>query len=193
VAAAVRVPFIRPASALPLRIKMYHARQCDPKKCTGKRMIVAGQAEEAQKVQALRHSLFLDPFARAPLLGEDRAIVDRLGLGVLDCSWQHAGEEHEGRRFPNCRRLPMLVATNTVNYGKAGLLSTAEAIASALHILGEPAAARVVLSRFKWGPHFLELNADLLDAYAGAADVARVDSIERGTFGQGANLELRPA
>ena len=189
----MRLPVAPPPRALPLRIKIYHAHQCDPKKCTGKRLIRAGQVEELPKVGTLRHSLFLDPFAQTVLLSADLPIVDRIGLGLLDCSWQHASQEHEGRRFPNTRRLPLLVATNPINFGKVGLLTTAEAVAASLRILGERDAADLVLSRFKWGPHFLAINADLLQAYAEAPDQAGVDSIEQGTFGQGGNLEMRAA
>ena len=49
-----------------------------------------------------------------------------------------------------------------------------EAIAAALYNVGLPRLARRVLSKFHWGLHFLELNDELLNAYATCADGAEV-------------------
>ena len=57
------------------------------------------------------------------------------------------------------RKLPNIVPANPVNSGKIGKLSTAEAIGSALMICGEKGQAETVMSIFKWGPAFLELNS----------------------------------
>ena len=47
---------------------------------------------------------------------------------------------------------------NPVNSGKVGKLTTAEAIAAALMLCGKPEQAENLISVFKWGPAFLELN-----------------------------------
>ncbi len=72
-------------------------------------------------------------------------------------------------RFPGqARRLPALLAGNPTNYGVLGKLSTAEAFAAALFITGFESDSNRVLSLFKWGPTFLTLNREPLEAYARA-------------------------
>lgn len=72
------------------------------------------------------------------------------------------------------RLLPALVAANPVNYGAAAKLSCVEALAAALAIVGEREAADALLARFKWGPHFLTLNAEALALYAKCRDSKEV-------------------
>jgi pre-rRNA-processing protein TSR3 len=72
------------------------------------------------------------------------------------------------------RCLPILIAGNPVNFGKATKLSTAEALAGALYIAGFKDEAKQLLSIFTWGHTFLELNAELLENYATAKDSAEI-------------------
>ena len=82
-------------------------------------------------------------------------------ITALDCSWEvlDAGVFGAWRHH---RALPYLVAANPTNYGRPLRLSSAEALAAALYILGEPEQAAALLDAFKWGPHFLTLNAEPL-------------------------------
>lgn len=73
--------------------------------------------------------------------------------------------------------MPILIAGNPVNFGKATKLTTAESLAAALYIAGFKDEARKVLSIFTWGHTFFELNAILLDDYAAARDSADVIAI----------------
>lgn len=66
------------------------------------------------------------------------------------------------------------MASNPVNYGKPCQLSCAEAFAAALYIIGMPKEAHQLLSKFKWGPNFLQMNGELLDIYADCKDGAEV-------------------
>lgn len=66
----------------------------------------------------------------------------------------------------NQRRLPFLLAANTVNYGKPWKMNTAEAIAAALHVAGFRQDAETLLYPFSYGPEFLRLNQVFLDAYS---------------------------
>ena len=77
------------------------------------------------------------------------------------------------------RALPYLVAANPVNFGKPFKLSTVEALAAALFIIGEPARAEEILGKFSWGHVFLELNREPLSEYASARDSTEVVNIQR--------------
>ena len=59
------------------------------------------------------------------------------GICALDCSWNLAAKViQSSKKFSNNRKLPALLAGNPINYAKLGTLSTVEAIAGALYILG---------------------------------------------------------
>ncbi len=163
-----------------LSLLIYHARQCNPKACTGLKLGRFYLAKVFYTPRGIpRDAIVLSPFASRVI---SRGDADRAskGLVVLDCSWEKATEVFEalrGRVAP--RVLPFLLAANPVNYGKARKLSTVEAFASALYIVGREGEAREVLSKFKWGPSFLELNRELLARYAGAKDGEEIARIER--------------
>ncbi len=70
--------------------------------------------------------------------------------------------------------MPFLVAANPVNYGRPQVLSSVEALAAALVILGEGDQAQALLAKFKWGPTFLTLNAEPLRAYRDASNSRQV-------------------
>jgi pre-rRNA-processing protein TSR3 len=72
-----------------------------------------------------------------------------------------------------------LIAANPVNYGKPTKLSTVEALAAALFILGFREKAERLLSVFKWGSSFLSLNKELLETYAGAHNSSEVVELQR--------------
>jgi pre-rRNA-processing protein TSR3 len=70
------------------------------------------------------------------------------------------------------------MAANPVNFGKPCKLSSVEALAAALYILGEKERARELLSRVSWGIRFLEVNREPLDLYAAAKDSSEVIRIQ---------------
>jgi pre-rRNA-processing protein TSR3 len=57
-------------------------------------------------------------------------------------------------------------------------LTTAEALAAALCIVGHWDQAEELLSIFKWGHTFLEMNDERLKAYAMAKDSAEVVALQ---------------
>ncbi len=120
-------------------------------------------------------AVVLDPTVEKALSREDREAALKRGLVAVDCSWERV-DRYFGPLRRRCRRriLPYLVAANPVNYGKPCKLSTVEALAAALYILGFRREAEKLLSRFKWGPAFLELNRERLEEYRRAETSAEV-------------------
>ncbi len=160
-------------------LHLYHARQCDPKKCTGKKLARFNLAILHDSPKDLpREAILLDPFAEQALSPADDA---SRGIVVLDCSWEEVERVFpmlQKRRLRH-RALPYLLAANAVNFGKPFKLSTVEAFAAALCILGEKEQASIILDKFKWGPIFLELNREPLERYSRAGDSAEVVRIQR--------------
>ncbi|MDM7934443.1 MAG: DUF367 family protein, partial [Methanothrix sp.] len=160
---------------LPVDLLIYHADQCDPKRCSGRKLARFGLVRLTRHIKDLRSYLVLSPFSERALSPEDRGVR---GLAALDCSWAHAEEVFSRVRLRG-RALPFLVAANPVNFGRPFRLSTVEALAAALVILGQPGQAEALLSKFSWGRVFLELNREPLQEYAAARDSSEVVSIQR--------------
>ncbi len=121
-----------------------------------------------------RGAILLDPFAEKAVSKEDLGTAERRGLVALDCSWKKIEQITSIKRWLEPRSLPYLIAANPTHYGRPTILSTAEALAAALFIMGKREEASTILGDFKWGPVFLELNQEPLEAYAGAANSADV-------------------
>ena len=167
-----------------MKILIYHARQCAPKACTAAKLKKFDLAEVFYTPQKIpRNSIVLSPFSEKVLSKEDTRHPKNV-LVALDCSWEHAEEVFENLKKPlHQRALPLLVAANPVNYGKVSKLSTVEALASALYILGEEGQAQSLLGKFKWGPGFLNLNKDLLESYSKAKKAKEIIDIQNEYFG----------
>ena len=157
-----------------MELVIYHADQCDPKKCTGRKLARFDLAKLTKRMNDLRPCLVLSPFSEKALSPEDKSAPS---LAALDCSWAHAEEVFQ-RLSLNERALPFLVAANPVNFGKPFKLSTVEALAAALVILGMSQQAELILSKFSWGHVFLELNREPLAEYASAKDSSEVVKIQ---------------
>ena len=169
---------MNPPNNRDIPLYIYHAGQCDPKKCTGRKMARFELARLYDKVSRLpRSAILLDPMAEKALSPADNL---KKGIIVLDCSW----EEVE-RIFPELgklglehRALPYLLAGNPVNFGRPFRLNSAEAFAAALYILGNKEQAEKVLSKFNWGHSFLELNREPLEEYATAKNSTEIVEIQ---------------
>ena len=153
------------------RLTIYHANQCDPKRCTGLKLKRRGLARLVTKTRFLpKRAVVLNPFSEIAFSPSDRKRVEYFGLVALDCSWEHAEKVLRKQVKGTSRCLPILIAGNPVNFGKATKLTTAEALAGALYIAGFQQEARELLSIFTWGHTFLEINYALLENYAVAQD-----------------------
>jgi pre-rRNA-processing protein TSR3 len=157
------------------RLTIYHANQCDPKRCTGLRLKRRGLARLVTKTRFLpKRAVVLNPFSEIAFSPADRKRVEDFGLVALDCSWEHAEKVLLKHVKGTSRCLPILIAGNPVNFGKATKLTTAEALAAALYIAGFKQEAAELLSIFSWGHTFLELNHALLENYASAQNSTEI-------------------
>jgi pre-rRNA-processing protein TSR3 len=151
----------------------YDAKACDPKKCTAKKLARSGLLTLVNDPRNLpKGCVLLNPTSEKAVSREDEEYASRRGLAALDLSWKHP-------KFPRIRGvrervLPYLLAANPVNYGKAFQLSTAEALAASLFIMGHENHCLKILGKFKWGPGFLALNEVPLGLYSKAANSQEV-------------------
>jgi len=163
-----------------MKLIVYNARECDPKKCTAVRLHRAGKIQMTYKLGELpSKAILLDPFAQKAISRADATIAEKRGLVALDVSWNKIRKIESVRRKMEPRSLPYLVASNPTHYGKPTTLSTAEALAAALFILGDRERAKEILAGFKWGQTFLDLNREPLEAYATAKDSTEVVAAQR--------------
>ncbi len=159
---------------------MYHAKQCDPRKCSAlklKRHNLVWIVH--QKRQLPRGAVILNPFSKKAFSYADRQRIEEKGLVALDLSWKHADDVEKFLNLRGASRcLPYLIAANPINYGKPTKLSTVEALAAALFIAGFTEKAERLLSIFKWGHTFTSLNKQLLEAYAQAHNSRQVIELQ---------------
>lgn len=171
-----------------VKIYIVHMQECDAKKCTGKKMERHGYAEKF--TLKARHGVLLTPFADIAFSPQDRELCARNGIIVIDCSWKKILRAREENKIPEnlekvhrlfgCKRiLPFLIPANPLHFGMPTILSTVEAVASALWIIGEKEKARKVLSIYTWGEKFIEMNLELLERYAAAKDSREVLEIQQ--------------
>jgi pre-rRNA-processing protein TSR3 len=153
----------------------YRDNSCDPRKCTVKKLEKAGFLKIFSKItQIPRNTLLLDPTAEQALSPADRFVKS---ITVLDCSWVVL-DTGAVRSWRIRRALPFLVAANPVNFGKPCKLSSVEALAAALYIVGEKERAAELLSKVNWGIRFLEVNEEPLRLYAEAKDSTEVVKLQ---------------
>ena len=164
-------------------LMVYEFGQDDHKKCTSARLRKFRLARSLPSLRRIPSSaVVLNPTSSRTLSNEDRELVQRGGLAALDCSW-NLSEDVFSRNIPGInRRLPVLLAGNPTNYGIAGRLSTAEALAAALILTGFQQPAKLILSLFKWGETFLSLNQDPLEKYS-AVKSSELSALEEDFFG----------
>jgi pre-rRNA-processing protein TSR3 len=166
-----------------VKLFVYQMRQDDPRKCTSAKLCRFLLAKPVFHVSHIpRGAIVLNPAASEVLCPTDRELIRRRGLIAVDCSWEKADEVF-ARRFPGInRRLPLLLAANPVNYGRLFKLSSAEALAAALHIAGFKKEAGRLMSIFKWGSTFYTLNKRLLEEYSLAKNGGEIRNLERAYF-----------
>lgn len=163
-----------------VRIVVYHAGQCDPKKCTALKLKRHGLVEIVRKIRFLpKRAVVLNPFSEIAFSPADRARIEKFGLAALDFSWEHAEKPLIKNVRGTSRCLPYLVAGNPVHFGSPTKLSTVEALAAALYIAGFKEEAYRLLSIFTWGHTFIEINKERLEDYAKAKDSKTITETQK--------------
>ncbi|EEU45801.1 uncharacterized protein NECHADRAFT_16258, partial [Fusarium vanettenii 77-13-4] len=167
-----------PSSRPAFKAACWDLGHCDPKRCSGKKLIRLGMMRDLHLGQ--RHNgVIITPNGKHVVSPADRELMDQYGAAVVECSWARTKEVQWNKVGGKCERLlPYLVAANNVNYGKPWRLNCVEALAAAFYICGHPDWAEQILEPFSYGPSFLEINSTLLKRYAACTDEASVKKTE---------------
>ncbi|KAL8729595.1 MAG: hypothetical protein Q9181_004954 [Wetmoreana brouardii] len=162
----------------PFRAACWDLEHCDPKRCSGKRLVHFGMMRELSVGQKFP-GLVISPNAKTLISPLDLPILESHGAAVVECSWARIGEVPWSKiGGKNERLLPYLVAANPTNYGRPWRLNCAEALAATFFILGKEDWAEHVLQHFSYGKPFLEINAQVLKRYASCKDEQEVKACE---------------
>jgi pre-rRNA-processing protein TSR3 len=168
-----------------MKIVIYHSNECDPKRCTSIKLQKQNKVVITHNMRKIPYNaIVLDAEADKAVSREDREKITKYGLSALDCSWKKLKKSSFNfKSKKNHRLLPFLVAANPVNYGKPCILSSAEALSAALYIVGYKDEARDLMNSFKWGPHFITLNENLLEAYSEAKNSTEIVEVQNEFLG----------
>jgi len=172
---------------LEVPLHVIHLDQDDPRKCTARKMSSLGLAKlHDSTISAPRRGFLLDPETDVIIGPEDRLLAKMGGsLVALDCSWKKINDsllEIRGRTRLKSRKLPKLLPANSVSWGKVGRLSSVEALAASLCILGYTKQAEILLEKFQFGEQFLQLNREPLLEYSHAETRQQMGIIENRFF-----------
>lgn len=160
-------------------VAMWDFNQCDPKKCSGRKLMRCGMIKTL-KIKQKFPGLVLTVGGDRCVSPLDREIITKKGVAVVDFSWAKLEQTPLHKlKAGHKRLLPYLIAANPINYGKPYQLNCVEALAATMYITGYKQMAEEYLSKFSWGHSFLELNEDLLDDYAKCKDGAEVIAIQQ--------------
>ena len=152
-------------------VLIYYTNQCDKRKCTSVRIKESQQklpfklvwSEHRSRIR--KNSIVLTPNSSTYLSHNDRELVEKVGLTILDCSWKQGDKYLKEWTFANGRILPPLIAGNPVNYGKWQTLTSLEALASSFFIIGLREECFSLLELYNWGKTFFDINKKLLEQY----------------------------
>ena len=156
-----------------VNVLMYN--QDDPKKCTAAKLVRFNLAKKVTNIS--KNTLTLNPFTDHTLLNSDKNNVR--SITGIDCSWNFADQTFVKKFGGISRKLPYLLAGNSVNFSKLGKLTTVEAISASLYLLGFENQSTELLGKFKWGHTFLDLNKNLLNDYQNATSEEEIQNIAK--------------
>lgn len=166
---------------LSVNLCMWEFGQNDPKRDSGSKLHRLGYAKLLRIGQSFP-GIVLSSEATTYASPADAELVSNFGISGINCSWNRLEEIPFGSlgKGRNQRILPLLFAANSVNYGRPFKMNTAEAMAACLYITGFKDDARIMLSSFGYGPEFLRLNHDALEAYSNCRTSEEVRLIHQG-------------
>ncbi len=161
------------------KVYMWEFGQNDPKRDSGSKLVRLGYAN-VLKLGSTFPGVVLSSEATSFVSPEDRELIEKYGVSGINCSWNRLEEIpfNTMGKSRNHRTLPLLVAANTVNYGKPYKMNTAEATAACLYIAGFKADAEALISSFSYGPEFLRLNYELLERYSSCLNEGEVKLVQ---------------
>ncbi|KAL1988183.1 hypothetical protein VTN96DRAFT_713 [Rasamsonia emersonii] len=166
------------ASRPPFKAACWDLGHCDPKRCSGKRLMQFGLMRELP-IGHRYPGVVISPNAKRVLSPADRDLLEQYGAAVVECSWVRVKEVPWSRIGGRCERLlPYLLAANSVNYGRPWRLNCVEALAACFYICGHEDWAVEVLKHFSYGDAFLEINAQLLKRYAACSNEEEIKKAE---------------
>lgn len=162
----------------PVKLAMWDFDQCDPKRCSGKKLERLGYIKNLQVGQKF-HGVVVSPNGKSVVCPDDRELVETNGAAVVECSWARLDEiPFHKIGGKNERLLPYLVAANTVNYGRPWKLNCVEALAACFAIVGHIDWAEELLKNFSWGLTFLEINKELIEIYQQCTDSESINKAQ---------------
>ena len=164
-------------------LHVIHLNQDDPRKCTARAMESRGHAElHHHPRQAPKRGILLNPQSGMLQGPEDNTLLNRGGsIVALDCSWKSldsAIREVSQHTRLGGRTLPVLLAANSVSWGKPGRLTTAEALCASVIISGRWEQGQRIIEPFTFGNEFLNLNNNPLEAYSNAKTNAELAAMQ---------------
>ncbi|KAL8726198.1 MAG: hypothetical protein Q9166_006871 [cf. Caloplaca sp. 2 TL-2023] len=163
----------------PFRAACWDLEHCDPKRCSGKRLMHFGMMRELSVGQRFP-GVVVSPNAKTLISPLDAPLLETHGAAVVECSWVRISEVPWSKiGGKNERLLPYLIAANPTNYGRPWRLNCAEALAATFFILGHEDWAEHALQHFSYGKPFLEINSQVLKRYAACKDEAEVKDCEK--------------
>ncbi|XP_054710161.1 18S rRNA aminocarboxypropyltransferase-like [Uloborus diversus] len=163
---------------VPFPVAMWDLNHCDPKKCSGRKLLRLGLIKTLKLGQRF-NGIILSPIATTSVGPQDRDIIAEHGVAVVDCSWARLEDTPFNKmKGQNLRLLPYLVAANPINFGRPCQLSCVEAISAVFQITGFEELSRAYLHQFKWGHTFLSLNEQLFDLYSACGTSAEIVSAQ---------------
>ena len=151
-------------------LKVFMLKQDDPRKCSAAKLVKFGLAKPVTRTAS--RTLILNPFSKKMLLESDKKLVN--SITGIDCSWNLVTSAFQKTFSGISRKLPPLLAGNPMNYSKLNKLSTVEALAAAVYIMGDSKLTHTLLKKFKWGHTFFELNKNLLEDYSKAKSESEI-------------------